>query len=453
MKSFFLFFLFFIVKNFGCNYLMYSFIQNKYDNYTDPSEIISGLLSLEFYTNITIAEPPQTIKSYIDFTKFHFYISNVSSIRDYLLENSNSFNSKYDHDIILYTYSFVSGKYANETLFLDLNYLNSTSSHKLIQVKNFTFSMPSIYTMTNRKMFSSSIGLGFYAYNSNSKLNFITQLVEKGVLNNSYFFINFDDDFSGKLYIGVLPHDIYPKKFSLDNFYKVYTNIGNVLDEWSFRGDLIYNYNNNQNDKNNSIYKVNMKLVLDLNLNGLILDYSYFLIFNQTFFSDYLNNGICKIKKEEYYYLYCERDKININKFKTIYFYQKDFNYTFNIDYKDLFLVKNNYVIFNIFFDENGFNLLLHAGKIIFRKYFFAFNYENKMIGFYKENNNKNDLIIEDNNSHSEMILICGVIFVSIVLLSLLIIFIRNICGNKGRKMRKNELDDNYDYSIQNNDE
>ena len=454
MKSLFLFFLLlFIVKHFQCNYLMYSFIQNKYDNFVKPSEIISGLLSLEYYTNITIAEPPQTIKSYIDFTKFHFYISNVSSNREYLLENSKSFYSKYDHDIILYTYSFVSGKYANETLFLDLNYLNASSPHKLLQIKNFTFSMPSVYSITNRKMYPSSIGLGFYAHNSNTKLNFLTQLVEKGVLNNSYFFIDFDDDFSGKLYLGVLPHDIYPKKFSLDDFYKVYTNIDNVLDEWSFRGDLIYNYNNNQNNMNNSIYKANMKLVLDMNLNGLILDYSYFSIFNKTFFHDYLNDGICKIEKEEYYYLYCEKDKININKFKTIYFYQKEFNYTFNFDYKDLFLVKNNYIIFNIFFDVNGFDRLLHVGKIIFRKYLLAFNYENKMIGFYKENNNKNGLIIEENNNHPELIQICGIIFGGIVLISLIIIFIRNFYGNKGRKIRKNELDDNYDYSIQNNDE
>ena len=102
MKSLFLFFLLlFIVKHFQCNYLMYSFIQNKYDNFVKPSEIISELLSLEYYTNITIAEPPQTIKSYIDFTKFHFYISNVSSNREYLLENSKSFYSKYDHDIII----------------------------------------------------------------------------------------------------------------------------------------------------------------------------------------------------------------------------------------------------------------------------------------------------------------------------------------------------------------
>ena len=453
MKLLFLFFLFFSIKIFNCNYLKYSFVQNKYDNLTKPLEIYSDLISLEYYTNITIAEPPQTIKSFIDFTKFHFYISNVSSNREYLLENSKSFNTKYDHDIILYTYSFTYGKYANETLFLDLKFLNSSSSHEIKKIENFTFSMPSAYYMTNRKMFPSSIGLGFYAYNSNYKLNFLTQLKEKGVLNNSYFFIDFEDDYSGILYLGVLPNDIYPERFSVDNFYKIYTNIGNIMDEWSFRGDLIYNYNSNEKQVNNSIYKLNMKLVLDLNLNGLILDYSYFSVFNQTFFREYLINDICRIEKDEYYYIFCQKDKININKFKTIYFYQKDFNYTFSFDYKDLFIVKHNFIFFNIFFDINGFNHLLYAGKIIFRKYLLAFNYEHKMIGFYQQSSDKKGLIIDENNNDNQILLICGLIFVGIIFISLIFLFIRNYLGNKSRKIRKNELDDNYDYSIQNNDD
>jgi hypothetical protein len=243
MKYLILFLQILFIKCFHRKYLIYPFIQNKYDNLEEIPEIISELSSLEYYTNITIAEPPQTIRSFIDFTKFHFYISNVSSNREYILENSNSFNTKYDHEFILYTYSFVSGKYANETLTVDLKNINSSFSNEIIKVKNFTFSMPSTISILNRKMFPSSIGLGFYAYNSNTKLNFLIQLNEKGILNNSYFFFDFEDDFSGKLYLGVLPHDIYPKKYSEDNFYKLYTNIDNVLDEWSFKGLLTYNYN------------------------------------------------------------------------------------------------------------------------------------------------------------------------------------------------------------------
>ena len=452
MKLKLLFFLYFFIKIFHCKYLIYPFIQNKYDNLTEPSEIISELLSLEYVTNIDIGEPIQTIRSFIDFTKFHFYISNVSSNREYLLENSDTFCTEYDHDIILYTYSFVYGKYANDTLTIDLNEINSSSIQNKIQVKDFVFSMPSVYTIKDRKMFPSSIGLGFYAHNSNSKLNFLTQLNLKEILNNTHFFFEFDDDFSGKLYLGIMPHEIHPQKYSIDDFYKVYTNLNNLLDEWSFRGDFLYNYNENANNLNSSINKKDIKLVLDLNLNGLIFDYSYFHIFNQTFFHEYLNKGICTIKHGEYYYIYCEKDKININNFKTIYFYQKDFNYTFNFDYKDLFIIKHNYYIFNIFFDVNGFTLLFKAGKIFLRKYLLAFDYEQKMIGFYLTKSEKNGLNLEKNNNNQLMILICALVFVGIVFVFLIFIFIKYCCGNKGRKLRKNEIDENYDYSIQNND-
>ena len=454
MKLKILFFLYFFINSIHCKYVMYPFFQNKYDNLTEPSQIISELLSLEYVTNITVGEPPQTIRSFIDFTKFHFYISNVSSNRDYLLENSYSFSTSYEHDIILYTYSFVYGKYANETLTIDLKDINSDSTQNKIQIKDFVFSMPSVYADKRRKMFPSSIGLGFYAYNSNSKLNFLNQLKLKHILNNTQFFFQFDDDFSGKLYLGLMPHELYPKKYCIDNLYKVYTNIGNLLDEWSFRGDLLYNYNENENISNSTINKKNMKLELDLNLNGLILGYSYFSIFNKTFFSEYINNGVCKMKLGEYYYIYCEKDKININNFKTIFFYQKDFNFTFKFDYNDLFIIKNNYYIFNIFFDVNDFTLVLIAGKIFFRKYLLAFDYEQKMIGFYVEKSESKGLDLKENNNNNNqlIIIICILIFTCIVLLFLIVIFIKYCCGNKGRKPRKNEIEESYDYSIQNND-
>ena len=455
MKLKLLFFLYFFIKSFYSKYLVYPFIQNKYDNLTEPSQIVSELLCLEYVTNITIGEPTQTIRSFIDFTKFHFYISNVSSNREYLLENSHTFSTIYEHDIILYTYSFVYGKYANDTLTIDLRDLNSSSSQNYIQIKDFLFSMPSEYTLKNRKMFPSSIGLGFYAYNSNSELNFLTQLNIKEILNNTHFFFEFDDDFSGKLYFGIMPHELYPKRYFNDNLYKVYTNINNYLDEWSFKVDFLYNYNENENNLNASINKKNMKVVLDLNLNGIIMDYSYFPIFSQTFFHEYINNGICKMKLGEYHYIYCEKDKININNFKTIFLYQKDFNFTFKFDYNDLFIIKHNYYIFNIFFDVNGFTHLLNAGKIFLRKYLLAFDYEQKMIGFYLEKPENKGLNLEDNNKNKNnqlIIIICFLIFVCIVLVFLIAIFIKYCCGNKGRKVRKNEIDESYDYSIQNND-
>ena len=108
-------------------------------------------------------------------------------------------------------------------------------------------------------------------------------------------------------------------------------------------------------------------MVFDLNLNGIILDMNYFQIFNITFFNEYFKNKICQTKKIEYItFIYCEKEKVNIKNFKNIYFYQNYLNYTFHLDYNDLFFVYNNTLIFNIFFDENGFSHLFNIGKIFF---------------------------------------------------------------------------------------
>ena len=416
-----IFFILMLIRYNLSSYLIYPFKQNEYNNLTNPTDIFYYLKSLEFYTNLTVAEPTQIIRSFIDFTKFHFYISNVTSNREYFIEKSESFNTKYDHDFILYTYSFVEGKYANETLIVASKDINSTTE-EIIKIKNFTFSMPTKYTILNRKMFPSSIGLGFYAYNSNLKLNFLMQLCMKNVINESYFFVDFDDDLNGNLYIGDLPHLINPDKYKFDKYTPIYTNIDNILYEWSFRCDCSYNYVREKNNSDDSINKKNMKLVLDLNLNGMILAISYFHIFNQTFFSEYLNNKICFMKKDDSLsYIYCDKDKVNIKKFKDIYFYQKDINYTFHFDYKDLFIIKNDILFFNIFFDENDFTHLANIGKIFFVKYLLVFNYDKKMIGFYTKNTDENSFISMD-NSYIKIILI---IFIFIIILdAIIIIFI-----------------------------
>ena len=444
-----IFFILMLIRYNLSSYLIYPFKQNEYNNLTNPTDIFYYLKSLEFYTKLSVAEPTQIIRSFIDFTKFHFYISNVTSNREYFIEKSESFNTKYDHDFILYTYSFVEGKYANETLIVSPKYINSTTE-EIIKIKNFTFSMPTKYTILNRKMFPSSIGLGFYAYNSNQQLNFLMQLCMKNIINESYFFVDFDDDLNGNLYIGDLPHLINPDKYKFDKYTPIYTNIDNILDEWSFLCDCYYNYVKEKNNSDDSINKKNMKLVLDLNLNGMILAISYFHIFNQTFFSEYLNNKICFMKKEESLsYIYCNKDKVNIKKFKDIYFFQKDINYTFHFDYKDLFIIKNDILFFNIFFDENDFTHLGNIGKIFFVKYLLVFNYDKKMIGFYTKNTDENTFVSAD-NLYIKIILIIFMILLAIVLV---VILIKYLNKKSGRKIRKNELDEDYDYSIQNNDE
>ena len=311
--------------------------------------------------------------------------------------------------------------------------------------------MPSKITIKDRKMFPSSIGLGFYAYNSNLVLNFLMQLKIKNYINNTYFYIDFLDDINGNLYIGELPHIIYPNKYKFEDFDKIYTNLDNILYEWSFKADLIYNYEKEKslNDSIDYIYKQNSKLVFDLNLNGIILNKDYFQIFNQTFFYYYFKNNICKINRVDYISsISCDKDKVDIKKFKNMYFYQKDFNYTFHLDYNDLFMIKNNILFFNIFFDENGFSHLLNVGKIFLKKYMLVFDYDQKIIGLYK-NKEESGLNIKEKKYYIYIL----ILVMLLIILLLIFIFIKYLIKKPERKIRKNELDDDFDYSIQGNND
>ena len=74
-------------------------------------------------------------------------------------------------------------------------------------------------------------------------------------------------------------------------------------------------------------------------------------------------------------------------------------------------------------------------GEPFLKKYTFSFNQENKLMGFYKN-------IIVNNNYSYTWVLITILILICLFLTFLLV---KNVI-NKPRKLRANELEDNYDY-------
>ena len=77
---------------------------------------------------------------------------------------------------------------------------------------------------------------------------------------------------------------------------------------------------------------------------------------------------------------------MEINKFKDLNFYILDLNYTFVLNYKDIFLLHENKFYFLILFDKkNGF--FWKFGKTFLKKYQLVFNSYRKTIGFYHNDN------------------------------------------------------------------
>ena len=80
-----------------------------------------------------------------------------------------------------------------------------------------------------------------------------------------------------------------------------------------------------------------------------------------------------------------------------------------------------------------------------------VFDYEQKTIGFYK-NREEIGLKIKEKKDYS-YILILVMILVILLFILLVVILIKNLNKKHGRKIRKNELDDDFDYEIQKNED
>ena len=136
--------------------------------------------------------------------------------------------------------------------------------------------------------------------------------------------------------------------------------------------------------------------------------------------------------------------------FPPLKFFQYDFNYTFELTYKDLFIEKNDKIILLIFFDQMRFDWRL--GKPFLRKYSFLFNRDTKMVGFYKNQNNKNEKNETNLDSRWKIILIVFVIFFAIVILVFSGILIGIYLFRK-KKKNKYTIDEDYDYTTKNDEE
>ena len=113
-------------------------------------------------------------------------------------------------------------------------------------------------------------------------------------------------------------------------------------------------------------------------------------------------------------------------------------NYTFEIDLKDLFYTLNDMKYFLILFPvQHSYDWKL--GLPFFKKYNLYFDLDKKIIGIYK---------------NIKTFSFNFVIFLVIILIAIIIgmgIFIYHILKKKTRKIRANELNDDFEYIAENN--
>ena len=300
--------------------------------------------------------------------------------------------------------------------------------------------------------------------------SFIVSLKEQLNLINIYkWFIYYSEDNNNYLVIGASPNEVknpktgnllYPEYDKEKNYGKINDILG-ILNkrEMKLKFDDIYLIDNN-NDKTEIHFEDNKnffgKLIPNIGFIVGTKDYSNYV--EKNIFEKYLNNNKCKKGKfnqrpdltgQEYEFYYCEESLYDTMKslYNKIIFKHTALSENFELDFNDVFIKQNKYLIFLIIFSTHE-HFYWSLGKPFMKKYQFEFDFENKYIGYYKiqkkENNNKNKENNENDNSLKYILISIGVIILAGILITLGIIIGKYYF--KMRKKRANELEDDFDY-------
>ena len=343
------------------------------ENINDPKEYIKIYQNNNITIELNLGTPYQKLPIYLKLQKYPFSISSSKTILP--IEKFNESNST-SLEILSkeenYEYEdFKRGKKVKDIFLINNNNL------KL----NFILSTTQGYLLQDTGI----IGLSF---KSKSKdlldYNFLDQLKEYKLIEKEIFFLEYKNDLEGNFIIGKFPHDINKKKYNKDDYKEFLPEIIDTRIQIRLN-DIYYG-------------KYEIESLIDC-----VLSYEYSLLRGTSkykelvlkkFFNEYIESNHCfntTIGLLSAYIYYCD-DTIDITKFEPLIFTLYQTNYTFQLDYNDLFIKKGKYYFFLChFYQGMSSNYLL--GKPFFKKYTFLFNKDNRTIGFYyKEKSNYSNI-------------------------------------------------------------
>ena len=417
---FFLINFFFLFHQLNSNYISIPFKNSRslssLPSSASSEQICEYLVETDLTVNIKVGTELQVIPMSLSLWNKYIYItSNLLANGVYDKDKSLSFNKKEEEPMGDQSY-FKKGQYCTDTFVFDTD--------KNIKNENTSFILTTEmeYKTEYRK---GLIGLQITSYRQEETL--INQLKSKDLINNYYHFLKFDSEDEGIFVIGATPHEYSPQKYSYNDFRQV--NAREVSQSWEL-SMINIKYGDTKFDNKNFDLDFKFGLISV----GLFIKQEYY----NDFFAKRIEDGLCEeiLYKDYYIYSCIDNDsKVKFNELKGFHFYNLGLEYDFIFTYKDLFISFNNRKYFLITHKKGAMTTIL--GKPFFRKYTMIFNPDNKQMGHYI----KEEEIIE-NKDGKTLIYIIIILILLIILVSLGIVFLKFF----GRKKRKNELDENYDY-------
>ena len=398
--------------------------QRNLTNELSPDNLMENLFRNSILTNFFIGTPKQEIKMSIKLQNNLLYVftSELTS-KTFSPIKSKSFFQKTNFSNMLSD--------DNNNSFLSTDIISLSNNKK----NNFNFLLIKNYTKFEN-IEGGILGLNI---NSNEKIkdiNFINQLKKLNLISSYSFSIKFKNENEGDLIIGKRP-DEYDNKYQYNYFHSTNLPLNNNELDWGLLFDKIeYNEENlNEGNKYFSYFEPELGVIVS--------NFDFKILIEKLFFNNYVKEKKCFFKRFEgdikytgYKYYYCNED-VDISTMNNLTFYSKELNFTFILTYKDLFynFQGNNYYLV-VFPWYSGLHWRL--GLPFFKKYQLVFDTDKKMIGIYEKILDKNYFLLISWKNNL-------IIFLSTIIVFLIFYIYKNFV-NKPRKMRANELKDNYEY-------
>ena len=466
----------FIVQVYKSNYILPLYTTNIIANEsTIKKDYLSKIYSSELYTNLIIGSNKEEIKGIINMTHHGFFIYENA----YNYNSSSSFNI--DSSGKLYE------KYlANDTLCLipfeqkqNIQNINIKKCNNFDGV-NFSF----LKSNQENNIYDKYAILGLQQYDSREYIPlFIKSLKDTDMINSHTFSFHFlnntkNGENEGHLLLGDEDYDedngILKRTLSNPKNGQVFWNLVFQKVIVGVKNSFNTSYDNHLKSFDTKLSQIigNLPFIIGIN--------EYKTYINSVFFNSLIIKDICSYKNvsidDDYGTFVCDsQSDLFIENFKNsfpkLYFQHEELNKTFILDQYDLFSYNNidkndKNIYFLVFFANKKDpyrNPEFPGGTVIKRwklgipflkKYKLSFNGDNRIITYYEKynnnktnnNNNGGDNLNEDNNNSTFIkIIIIGVLLVIFFVLGIL--FHKNII-RLPRKKKANELEDDYEYTI-----
>ena len=476
LKKLFLFLLsiqniFIISRYISIPFHIYKYMPN---NQNPINQYINEYIINNIYMPIQIGKPSQTIIAQLNPLEFELLMKYVNKLTlgnltsNFSNEASETFsiisekgnahfpNSKYVKDTFNFctNYNIDKRQCLDHTFFNDINFITSEwdDYEEEEESKN------------NNKYSYLEIGLTVKSQyiRDEQKYSLFENFIDKNYINNQNWFIYFfnkteeknNDNDDGIIVFGNDPAEFFGNKYNKDNIPSC-QGVNNDYDykhSWS----IIFNEVKQKTlkpDYKDAIIGNDIQGVINYNYKIIVGSDHYLEIIEKTFFTTYTAQGICqkKIANNKFYYFVCNNLLLNMNSIKenfpSLYFKQNELNFTFELAPEDLFVQIGEQIFFLVVFNKNNPTSSFLIGNIFLQKYFFSFDYKSKKILFFRENDFKDEKQ-KTTISHWYK----STTFIIILIMAILIVvfcLIGFYFGKKmyyKRKMKANELDDQFEY-------